>query len=68
VTRRQHQLAHGHHRAAGDEHPARAQPVEHDADRHLQRRVDSQLQHREQREHASAGVEPVLRLHPGDAE
>ena len=51
---REHQLAGGHGERAGQDHPPRAEPVQRHADRHLQRGVDGQLQHEEQRDRRRA--------------
>ena len=59
---REHQLAGGHRERAGQDHPPGAEPVQGDADRHLQGGVDGQLQHEEQRDRGRAGGEPLLRV------
>ena len=56
----EHQLAGGHRDRAGQDHPPGAEPVQGHADRHLQGRVDGQLQHEEQGDRGRTGGEPLL--------
>ena len=65
---REQQLARGHRQRPGHDQHAAAEPVEQQADGHLQAGVDQQLQHHEAGQGRGPGGEPVGGVQPRHAE